>query len=135
MWTPIDKARSSGASTGGTEHNDGDRARGASRRSNAATVASRIGNFGNGRLVGEFLIVRQPNGSSTNPSDSTIMPLGINSNGSNAEVYIDVTHLPGQEELFSTTTGYTNAESPASQGGGGMTSSTSSHRRQRRSAG
>jgi prepilin-type N-terminal cleavage/methylation domain-containing protein len=66
------------------------------------------------------------NGSSANASDSTIMPLGINSNGSNAEVYIDVTHLPGQEELFSTTTGYTNAESPVSQGGGGMSSSTSS---------
>jgi hypothetical protein len=54
------------------------------------------------------------------------MPLGINSNGTNGELYIDVTHLPGQEELFSTTTGYTNAESPVSQGGGGMTSSTSS---------
>jgi hypothetical protein len=66
------------------------------------------------------------NGSSANTSDSTIMPLGINSNGSNAEVYIDVTHLPGQEELFSTTTGYTNAESPVSQGGGGLTSSASS---------
>ena len=42
------------------------------------------------------------------------MPLGL-SGGAN-ELYVDVTRLPHQEELFATTTGYTNAPSAAASG-------------------
>ncbi|HEX4412542.1 MAG TPA: prepilin-type N-terminal cleavage/methylation domain-containing protein [Lacipirellulaceae bacterium] len=68
-------------------------------------------------------------GSTTSASGSgtdqtgTTMPLGLN--GSDSDIYIDVTRIPRQEELFSTVTGYTNAPSPVSSGSGGMTSSTS----------
>jgi hypothetical protein len=61
-------------------------------------------------------------GTGTDQSDNTL-PLGLN--GSNADIYVDVTQIPRQEELFSTVTGYTNAQSPVSTGAGGMTSSTS----------
>lgn len=62
-------------------------------------------------------------GSSTGQADN-IMPLGLN--GSDSDIYVDVTRIPRQEELFSTVTGYTNAPSPVSSGSGGTTSSTSS---------
>jgi hypothetical protein len=51
------------------------------------------------------------------------MPLGLN--GTDSDIYVDVTRIPRQEELFSTVTGYTNVRSPASSGSGGMTSSNS----------
>jgi prepilin-type N-terminal cleavage/methylation domain-containing protein len=52
----------------------------------------------------------------------TTLPLGIN--GSLEELYVDATRLPKQEELFATTTGYTNAQSPAADKG--ATAGTSS---------
>lgn len=60
-------------------------------------------------------------GSSNDNSDETL-PLGLS--GTMEDVYVDVTRLPGQNELFSTVTGYTNAQSPAT-GGGGSGSATS----------
>jgi prepilin-type N-terminal cleavage/methylation domain-containing protein len=45
---------------------------------------------------------------------TTTMPLGVN--GQLEELYVDVTRLPKQEELFNTTTGYTNAPSPNDSG-------------------
>jgi hypothetical protein len=51
------------------------------------------------------------------------MPLGLN--GTDADIYVDVTQVPRQEELFSTVTGYTNAQSPVATSAGGMTSSNS----------
>ncbi len=54
--------------------------------------------------------------SSTNGESDDTLPLGLN--GSNVELFIDVTRLPSQEELFSNTTGYTNAQSPVTSGGG-----------------
>jgi hypothetical protein len=53
----------------------------------------------------------------------TTLPLGINSTDI-GELYVDATRLPKQEEIFGTTTGYTNAQSPASQNG--ATSGTNS---------
>jgi len=65
-------------------------------------------------------------GSSTSSTDGTdtdtTLPLGIN--GSLEELYVDATRLPKQEELFATTTGYTNAQSPSSDKG--ATAGTSS---------
>jgi prepilin-type N-terminal cleavage/methylation domain-containing protein len=65
-----------------------------------------------------------PAGSSSGSTDSadtdTSLPLGIN--GSLEELYVDATRLPKQEELFSTATGYSNAQSPVANGsapGGG----------------
>jgi prepilin-type N-terminal cleavage/methylation domain-containing protein len=53
---------------------------------------------------------------STDGADTdTTLPLGLN--GSLEELYVDATRLPKQEELFGTTTGYTNAQSPTSQSG------------------
>ena len=46
-------------------------------------------------------------------TDNTLL-LGIN--GSLEELYVDATRLPKQEELFSTLTGYTNAQSPNANG-------------------
>jgi len=46
-------------------------------------------------------------------SDGTL-PLGLS--GTTNELYVDVNRLPRQEELFSTVTGYQNAQSPNSQG-------------------
>jgi hypothetical protein len=48
-------------------------------------------------------------------SDET-MPLGLS--GGVEELYVDVTRLPRQDELFSTTTGYTNAPSAAAASAG-----------------
>ncbi len=55
-------------------------------------------------------------GSSSEDSEETL-PLGLN--GTTEDVYVDVTRLPKQDELFATVTGYTNAQSPASTGAGG----------------
>jgi hypothetical protein len=53
---------------------------------------------------------------STEGADTdTTLPLGLN--GSLEELYVDATRLPKQEELFGSTTGYTNAQSPTSQSG------------------
>jgi hypothetical protein len=53
---------------------------------------------------------------STDSADTdTTLPLGLN--GGLEELYVDATRLPKQEELFGTTTGYTNAQSPTSQSG------------------
>jgi prepilin-type N-terminal cleavage/methylation domain-containing protein len=55
--------------------------------------------------------------SSTDGTDTdTTLPLGINSTDV-GELYVDATRLPKQEEIFGTTTGYTNAQSPASKSG------------------
>ncbi|HVT30910.1 MAG TPA: hypothetical protein VHE81_23090 [Lacipirellulaceae bacterium] len=55
----------------------------------------------------------------TSSSDDTaadnVLPLGLS--GDLDELYVDTTHLPKQEELFSTITGYTNAPSPVANGG------------------
>lgn len=61
-------------------------------------------------------------GSTDGGDTDNTLPLGIN--GSMEELYVDATRLPKQEELFGTTTGYTNAQSPASQSG--STAGTSS---------
>jgi prepilin-type N-terminal cleavage/methylation domain-containing protein len=59
-------------------------------------------------------------GSSTEESDQT-MPLGLS--GTANDVYVDVTRMPRQEEMFGTVTGYVNAPSgvtssqPSSAGG------------------
>ncbi|HEX5470289.1 MAG TPA: prepilin-type N-terminal cleavage/methylation domain-containing protein, partial [Lacipirellulaceae bacterium] len=56
------------------------------------------------------------NGSSNDDSsNNNVLPLGVN--GDVDELYVDTTHLPKQEELFSTTTGYTNAPSPVADNG------------------
>ncbi len=47
-------------------------------------------------------------------TDNTL-PLGLT--GTIDELYVDATRLPKQEELFATTTGYTNAQSPTANGG------------------
>jgi prepilin-type N-terminal cleavage/methylation domain-containing protein len=47
------------------------------------------------------------------PADT--LPLGLNGNLN--ELYVDVTRLPRQEELFATVTGYSNAQLPASKTG------------------
>jgi hypothetical protein len=53
---------------------------------------------------------------STDGSDTdTTLPLGLT--GSLEELYVDATRLPKQEELFATTTGYTNAQSPTASSG------------------
>jgi prepilin-type N-terminal cleavage/methylation domain-containing protein len=62
--------------------------------------------------------------SSANGESDNTMPLGLNGTGS--ELYVDATQLPRQEELFSTTTGYTNAPSPVSSGAGGSSGSSGS---------
>ena len=62
--------------------------------------------------------------SSTDGTDTdTTFPLGINSSVI-GELYVDATRLPKQEEIFGTTTGYTNAQSPTSKSG--ATAGTSS---------
>jgi prepilin-type N-terminal cleavage/methylation domain-containing protein len=53
----------------------------------------------------------------------TTLPLGINSSDT-GELYVDATRLPRQEEIFGTTTGYTNAQSPTANSG--STTGTSS---------
>lgn len=58
---------------------------------------------------------------SSEDSEETL-PLGLN--GTTEDVYVDVTRLPKQDELFATVTGYTNAQSPASTGTGGSVSAT-----------
>lgn len=61
-------------------------------------------------------------GSTEGADTDTTLPLGIN--GSIEELYVDATRLPKQEEIFGTVTGYTNAQSSASQSG--ATAGTSS---------
>jgi prepilin-type N-terminal cleavage/methylation domain-containing protein len=61
---------------------------------------------------------------STNGESDNTMPLGLN--GTDSELYVDVTQLPRQEELFSTTTGYTNVSSPSSSGSGSSAGSSGS---------
>lgn len=60
--------------------------------------------------------------SSSSDSSEETLPLGLN--GTMEDVYVDVTCLPKQDELFATVTGYTNAQSPASTGAGGSVSAT-----------
>jgi hypothetical protein len=55
-------------------------------------------------------------------SGTEIMPLGIN--GTQEELYVDAMRFPKQEELFASTTGYTNAPSPNANGAVGSTSPT-----------
>src|SRR4051794_36748523 len=53
---------------------------------------------------------------STDGSDTdTTLPLGLT--GTLEDIYVDATRLPKQEELFATTTGYTNAQSPTANSG------------------
>jgi prepilin-type N-terminal cleavage/methylation domain-containing protein len=54
-------------------------------------------------------------GSTGEADTDTTLPLGLN--GSLDELYVDATRLPKQEELFGSTTGYTNAQSATSQSG------------------
>jgi hypothetical protein len=61
-------------------------------------------------------------GSTTDDSTTEIMPLGIN--GSLEELYVDATRLPKQDDIFASTTGYTNAASPNASGSAGATSPT-----------
>jgi hypothetical protein len=56
-----------------------------------------------------------PAGSPDDSDTDTTLPLGIN--GKVEELYVDATRLPKQEEIFGTTTGYTNVQSPSSQSG------------------
>jgi hypothetical protein len=63
-------------------------------------------------------------GSATNQEPEDTMPLGVN--GATDQLYVDVTRMPRQEELFGTTTGYTNAQSQASTKSGTSTSSATS---------
>lgn len=58
-------------------------------------------------------------GTSGEDSDEEL-PLGLN--GTMEDVYVDVTRLPKQDELFATVTGYTNAQAPASARAGGTNS-------------
>jgi prepilin-type N-terminal cleavage/methylation domain-containing protein len=55
--------------------------------------------------------------------DDATLPLGIN--GGLSELFVDATRLPKQEELFTTTTGYANAQSPTEGGAMSDTSSSS----------
>jgi hypothetical protein len=58
-------------------------------------------------------------GSNQEPEDT--MPLGVN--GAADQLYVDVTRIPRQEDLFATTTGYTNAPSQASTKSGSSSTS------------
>ncbi len=62
-------------------------------------------------------------GSTDGTDTDTTLPLGINA-ATTEELYVDATRLPKQEELFATTTGYTNAQSPTANSG--TTAGTSS---------
>lgn len=105
----IDKARETSSSTGGpggtsgvtkvAAQSSGSAASGASSSSSASTSS----------------------GSTNEESDDTL-PLGIS--GTAGELYVDVTRLPKQEELFATVTGYTNAPSPASSNAGASGTTT-----------
>jgi hypothetical protein len=61
-------------------------------------------------------------GSSSTPgmSSETAIGLPLGLSGTINELYVDVTRLPRQEELFSTMTGYTNAPLPVPAGGAAM---------------
>src|SRR5256885_710098 len=83
----------------------------------SATLLTLIGTANSGR--GQSSASSSTSGES--PTDNT-MPLGVT--GSQEELYVDVTHLPKQDELFASTTGYTNAPSPTVTGSAG-TSTTS----------
>lgn len=49
---------------------------------------------------------------SSNQQDEETLPLGLN--GTMDELYVDVTRMPSQEELFGTRTGYSNVQAPVS---------------------
>lgn len=63
-------------------------------------------------------------GSNLNNEGEDTMPLGLN--GTQSELWVDVTRLPKQEDLFATVTGYTNAPSAASQAPSGTGTSATS---------
>ncbi len=103
----IDKAKSAGLGTpGGTGGVGGVGA--------SSTVASIASSSTSQTSTG--------NSSSNSSETDNTLPLGVN--GSLDELYVDPARLPKQEELFTTTTGYTNAPSPTADGAaGGSTSS------------
>ncbi len=77
--------------------------------------ASGVGTAGTATAITSAIAAGASGASSASADDSdtdATLPLGIN--GSIEELYIDATRLPKQEELFATTTGYTNAQSPNS---------------------
>jgi hypothetical protein len=104
----IDKAR---ATTGGNTGASGTTGTGGGGSAGGAT------GFGRSPSAG------QSAGESGSDENDQTMPLGLN--GGPSELFVDATHLPRQEELFSTTTGYTNAPSPASDAGKSASASSS----------
>jgi uncharacterized membrane protein YgcG len=109
----IDKAREGSASTGkpgGT--NAAAKIVALSSSTGGSTGASGSSSSAGGSSSG---------GGSSDESDDT-MPLGLS--GTLDELYVDVTRMPRQEELFTTVTGYTNAPSPATNKTGAAGAST-----------
>lgn len=96
----IDKPRTSTGETGGTTD---------------ASSAGGLGGAGSVKSIASLSSTAQSAGQSAGSEGDDTMPLGIN--GGLQELYVDATRLPRQEELFSTTTGYTNAPSPRSDAG------------------
>ncbi len=106
----IDKAREGGAATSGPG--------GSTAIAKLSSLSSTSG--GGGSSSGGS---SSTGGTSNEESDDT-MPLGLN--GQADDLYVDVTRMPRQEELFATVTGYTNAPSAASSSTGPPGSSASS---------
>lgn len=101
----IDQARevmsASGGGTGGTVGVGGTGGVGGAKSAGSASSLSGGSSGGSSS---------SSSGGSTEEAEEQ-MPLGLN--GAVNELYVDVTRLPRQEELFATVTGYTNAPSAA----------------------
>jgi hypothetical protein len=111
----IDAARQTGGpgGTGGTG-----KAGAAAVAAKLSALASKSGSTG-GTSGSSGSSSASGTGSNQEPDDT--MPLGVN--GAADQVYVDVTRIPRQEELFATTTGYTNAPSQASTKSGSSSTS------------
>jgi prepilin-type N-terminal cleavage/methylation domain-containing protein len=121
----IDSARKMASSVGG--------AGGVGSAASASSLAGLIsgGSSGGSSGSGSGSSSSGSSGSSSssqslNEESDNSMPLGLS--GSVQELFVDVTRLPRQDELFSTVTGYTNAPSAgaANAGAAGGSSATSS---------
>jgi hypothetical protein len=111
----IDSARQSASAATAT---------GASGANSAAALGSLSGGSGASSAAGASGSAggaSSASSQSANQETDDTMPLGLN--GSSEEVFVDVTRIPRQDELFATVTGYTNAPSASEANTGSASSS------------
>jgi prepilin-type N-terminal cleavage/methylation domain-containing protein len=88
---------------------------GVGKASAITSISGGVGSLSSAAALGGSGASGTPAGSTDDSDTDTTLPLGIN--GKIEELYVDATRLPKQEEIFGTTTGYTNAQSPNAQSG------------------